>query len=488
MYVEQNLHGELCVKRRIVDVSSLIAFIVLMILYIGVALYAVQNGHIANSFTYIHNMIDDGVIVDSTEKVAIEIFDDLYRTRFVILSITILAVLWSISTIFIIRKATSFAICTGIMGEAVLLIALFVVTIFASQSQVYRHSSSKPYLFFPIFIVIVVSKLLALKEVGFAFVSNLLRESCRAITSYALGFIVMFFIHTLALSSVIFGFYIYCQLMSTSLKPLYKEVQTADGVSHDICNFVIVTIPSYIYLFHMINIVSCIWLNYTFWNFGYVFFSRTFARLYQNPEDKCNSISAILGVFRSTVRNHMGTIIYASSPYAPIVQISVMWKYAWNATNEYLRQKPFIGSISWLVTVWNLSSTGLIFCSFHRTAFKQSAKLTGRIFIRNPVQLLTVYSVIGWLAFFVITFVTLLSLIVLWIYTSIISETPHTCIAAIVIIFGAIAMTRAVCQLLEIAILSIYLFMIENIEQISNMENKKPRNPAIDKIITQCHD
>lgn len=101
--------------------------------------------------------------------------------RFVILSFILLALLSSILTIAIVRKATSFVIFSGIICEMILLLAILALTISASQTQMYKHSNSQPYLFFPLFVGFAILKILAMKEVGLQFLSNIIKESCRYI-------------------------------------------------------------------------------------------------------------------------------------------------------------------------------------------------------------------------------------------------------------------------------------------------------------------
>lgn len=83
---------------------------------------------------------------------------------------------------------------------------------------------------------------------------------------------------------------------------MYKDVQTEDGTEIEIYNFLIISVPTHIYLFHAINIISIMWIHNIIWNFGYVLFSSIFVKLYKDSEEVCNSIRDVVVKFKTIMR------------------------------------------------------------------------------------------------------------------------------------------------------------------------------------------
>ncbi|OXU16264.1 hypothetical protein TSAR_012620, partial [Trichomalopsis sarcophagae] len=297
-------------KRTFTDIPSLIIFSIFFIFYIAIGIFAFYNGdatkvqweanpEFERKMDFINNLLEN--------------MNDL---RYVILSFVSFALLLSVLYIVILRWIPGFFVYTAIIIECAVL-TIFIISIptfFLALEGQYNFSKLVSGI---VFTVLTSIKLYILKQVGTTVISEVIKESCRAILNFPSSILLSVFVFILEIFSVLNTLSIFSYLMT--IRSNYKKVsmssmdscQCPPGLMYDDGNecdedvfntmckpvggigscmisscIAYLATPSYIYFFHIINLIFGLWLVTVIFYFGQMILSGTFATWYWTTNKK----------------------------------------------------------------------------------------------------------------------------------------------------------------------------------------------------------
>ncbi|XP_001602800.2 CTL-like protein 2 isoform X2 [Nasonia vitripennis] len=395
--------GPLQVRRDVTDFPYIVAFGVMLLVWLSVGIYAFCVG----DSVFFHHFRHYTIHMEFVYMAAF-FHEHINQASHIVIGFVAWSAFLLAAMAVLFRYTTKIFVWVTVGLSAIMLLTIWVFLIYGMEVHGFHVLDGLLLLFF---ITIVYALLVySIVQAGTKMVCKIIRESCK---------VMFFFPSTLALAAVqfslqlliaIFSGAVYMYLTSIRQFVLTEATDIANATDEDFTseelnetdtsahwfyedeifyrNF---STPAHVPMFHLINYCGFFWSTWFLMGAGRMVLTAAFATWYQTKDKSAIPLNLIPQCFMMIMRHHAGTLAYASSPITIVPMCIVAWKYGRDKLKEMYKRPVLM--ISWLTVALKFSFDAMTMTAINGHTFYKSAKESYILFMKHPVSYLAMNTV-----------------------------------------------------------------------------------------------